>query len=263
MRILEMNVKLTRLGRNRRIRVLLPDSYESDSRRYPVLYMHDGQNIFTIDVFGGGGWHVHEEVRRSGADVLVVAIDNNPDGDGTARYREYCPWRSPKTVNRKLGIGEQEAIGGEGWGYLASIVEDVKPLIDQTFRTDPGDSAMAGSSAGGLISLCAACRYPHVFKRAASLSGAFWLAQEDTEKLAEESDLSILERLYLDIGTEEVTGAFTAGNYLTSNRAVNGLLAEKGTDHRYLEIEGGTHNESDWRARFADVLKYLYDEQGE
>ncbi|WJV31614.1 alpha/beta hydrolase-fold protein [Rossellomorea sp. AcN35-11] len=129
--------------------------------------------------------------------------------------------------------------------------------MDHTYRTNPEKTSMAGSSMGGLITTYAACTYPHVFKRVASLSSAYWFNQIQIENLIEESELSQVERFYLDIGTKENTENPDDLTYIESSRKVFRLLKDKVQDCRFESVEGAKHNEFSWRERFPMILNYL------
>src|SRR5690606_14686777 len=131
----------------------LPPSYAGSGRHYPVIYMHDGQNLFDDDLSFAGAWHVDETMERlapEGIEAIVVGVSNL----AYARLDEYSPFADP-------------ALGGGGRGrqYVRFLVETLKPQVDAQFRTrrDAAATAVAGSSMGGLISLFALLHRPDVF----------------------------------------------------------------------------------------------------
>ena len=152
------------LNRERTVRIYLPPGYEQGTRRYPVLYMHDGQNLFDDATAYAGEWGIDEtlnELAKSrGLELIVVGIDNG----GAERIHELNAWDNPQ-------FGK-----GEGEQYTAFIVEVLKPWIDQHYRTRPDrrHTAIMGSSMGGLISSYAISRYPQVFGKAGIFSPAYW-----------------------------------------------------------------------------------------
>lgn len=249
-------IHMNSLKRDRMIRVYLPKSYPESTISYPVLYMHDGQNLYKDEeaVFGTS-WGVTEVLDRNSLDLIVVGIDS--PSHGWRRFNEYGPWE-----NRDLGdslCGSPRILGGEGDRYVKFIAEQLKPWIDEQYRTHPEDAAMAGSSMGGLISTYAACRYPHIFRRIASLSSAYWFNQKEIEALIDESDLSAIDKFYLDVGTHESTGdIITPRHYVEAGKAVYNRLKTKVGNLRFQLVEGGIHHESAWRSRFPEVLQYLY-----
>lgn len=252
----QYSVRLTPLGLDRMIRVYLPRAHGQDGTRYPVLYMHDGQNLFRDqDASFGTCWGVAEYLEQSGREIIVVGIDCNHEH--YHRFNEYAPWE-----NRELGpklFGVPDAFGGQARIYVDWIVRELKPFIDSRYRTLPDQIAMAGSSMGGLVSTYAACTYPTLFRRVASLSSAYWFNQQELEAYIRQSDLRHLERFYMDVGTEEVTGVVDRQTYIDSSQAVYALLREKVANLRFAVIEGGVHNESAWRARLPQVFGYLFD----
>ena len=194
-------VYMTSFKQERMIRVYLPENYNNENRRYPVLYMHDGQNVFEDEgAIKGVSLGMKDYLDESGMELIVVAIDQNPEGE--ERVNEYCPWVNGALSEQILGYASPS--GGRGEEYLDFIVEELKPLIDQKYRTLKNHTSMAGISLGGLISTYAACRYPKIFKRVAALSTGFYRNQEEIENLLRNSDLSALEKFYMDFGTKEV-----------------------------------------------------------
>ncbi|WP_416149825.1 alpha/beta hydrolase [Salipaludibacillus sp. HK11] len=250
-------VNMRALNRERMIRVCLPEGYEQSDKAYPVLYMHDAQNLYRDeDSFFGTSWRMINCLKRSGLELIVVGIDCN--GEGTKRFDEMGPWISDKNINRMLSIDESINLGGEGEQYIDFIVKELKPDIDKKYRTISEDTAMAGSSSGGFITTYAVCKYPSVFKRSASLSPAYWLSQKEIEELAEKTDLTNVKKFYSDVGTEEQVVHFGPIEYLNSNLSFKKVLNKKNIDYRFETVEGGVHNEVSWRERFPDILRYLY-----
>jgi predicted alpha/beta superfamily hydrolase len=248
-------VTMTPLKRERMIRVYLPKGYEENKeKRYPVLYMHDGQNLYRDEDAGYGmAWRVGDYLDDSELEMIVVGIDCN---EGLKRLDEYGPWESSKMP--EVIDANRKTIGGEGRQYIEFVVHELRPLIDKKYRTIAEETSMAGSSMGGLISTYAACQYPHIFKRIASLSTAYWFNQEEIEDLIRKSDLSEIERFYLDAGTAEVTETIDGETYERTSERVYELLKEKVGHARFDIIEGGVHNEIAWRERLPQVFEFLF-----
>ncbi|HEX8832202.1 MAG TPA: alpha/beta hydrolase-fold protein, partial [Longimicrobium sp.] len=164
--VLDTAFPIPQLHRTRRVWVYLPPDYASSSKRYPVLYMHDGQNVFDDSTSGFGEWGVDETLDSLFATgdpgVIVVAVDHG----GAKRLDEYSPF-----INPRHG-------GGEGDAYVDFLAQTLKPLIDRRYRTRPDrlNTGVAGSSMGGLISLYAALKYPDVFGRAGIFSPSLWFS---------------------------------------------------------------------------------------
>jgi predicted alpha/beta superfamily hydrolase/uncharacterized protein involved in tolerance to divalent cations len=244
--------------RNRRdILVYLPPSYAEGERRYPVLYMHDGQNLFDAATSYAGEWHVDEAMEtlaRQGTEAIIVAIPNI----GERRFHEYIPFASP------------DVEGVQGDEYVSFIADTVKPLIDRDFRTRPGREAtgVAGSSLGGLISLYAYFRRPEVFGLAGVFSPALRWGKRGIYPFVNRADFSP-GKIYMDVGTAEGVGLAEtrraqrpfALQYLLLVRRMDEMLRRKGyrpgLSLRYVEDEGGIHHESAWARRLPDALRFL------
>lgn len=236
-------------GEDRGIRVYVPSG--PSEKRYPVLYMHDGQNVFgNEEAIGGVALELHEYLARNEIGLIVVAIDQN----SAERINEYCPWVNGEYTTKLLGTPCFE--GGKGKEYVEFIVNELKPLIDSKYKTDPNETYMAGISLGALVTTYAACIYPHIFKRIAGLSSGFYRNQEEIEQLLRFADLSLLEKIYLDCGTKE-GGDKLAGPFLETNLAIFELIRQKGIQAELKVIEGAEHNYHAFKRRFSEVLSYL------
>ncbi|GMU33542.1 MAG: esterase [Planctomycetia bacterium] len=246
-----------RLSSPRSLVVYLPSSYEAKpaaQKRYPVLYMHDGQNLFDASTsFLGIEWGADEAAEslvKAGKiePLIIVGIYNTP-----ARMDEYTPDRD-----------DERGAGGNGDLYARFLVEEVKPFIDKTYRTlpDRANTGVAGSSLGGLISLYICKEYPEVFSRCGVISPALmWNHASFLESLAKDPSWMKNVRFWVDMGTAEgrqVKG-FSEGirrtRQLVKIFESAGLKADR--DFAYREVEGGEHNEAAWQKRFPDVLRFL------
>lgn len=224
--------------------VHLPPSYaDNSSRRYSVLYLHDGQNVFDAETSYAGEWgadEAAEELAARGLEAILVAIPNA----GRARAAEYSPW--PTIMSRK---------GSQADAYLAFLLDTVKPCVDAAFRTDPARerTGIAGSSLGGLISLYACLARPETFGFCAALSPAFWPGRGGIYTFARDHRDRGL-RVYLDTGGDE-----GGDRYVAQVRRMRDLLRRQGYDVAYVEDPMGKHNEEDWRRRFPAVLAWFLD----
>jgi predicted alpha/beta superfamily hydrolase len=249
-------IQMTTLNQERLIRVYLPKCYSSEDKHYPVMYMHDGQNVFTDDVaINGVSLNLESYLDEKGLEVIVVGIDQNPED----RLNEYCPWVNGEYSKKILGP-ESSPTGGKGSSYIEFIVYELKPFIDQKYRTLVDQTSMAGISLGGLISTYAACRYPQLFKNIAIFSSGFYRNQEEIEKLLIESDLSPIQSFYLDCGTKEAgDNEQINSEVLSSNKAIYDILRNKISNIRFEIIEDASHNYMFFRKRVPSVFTNLYE----
>ena len=232
----------------RRILVALPPGTEpGTTRRLPVLYLHDGQNLFDPATSHAGDWGlvtILNELARDGVEAIVVGVPHR----GRLRSYEYNPFRD-------LRHG-----GGGGDRYLEYLFGTVMPLVERSFpaRTGPGHTAIGGSSLGGLISLYALWRRPGVFGAASVQSPALWVAGRAIFRFLERHPVRPPARIYLDVGTAEGPEA------IRDARALRDWLHQAGqgegvpeADLRYLEDPVGTHTESAWGRRLRDAIPFL------
>lgn len=252
--------------RNRRdILLYLPPSYEMSERRYPVLYMHDGQNLFDASTSFVGEWEVDETMESlsytEGLEAIVVGIPNM----GQDRLAEYGPFYDSYHNNR----------GGRGERYVNFLVDTIKPMIDEDFRTRPERqcTGVMGSSMGGLISLYAFFRCPEVFGFAGVMSPSFWFAQSAIFDYVAQAPFNG-GKIYLDAGTRELSGPMSdhvqrarSRRYYASIRRMYRVLAKRGyrpqRDLLYVEEKWADHSESSWGRRLPIALRFfLKDESG-
>jgi predicted alpha/beta superfamily hydrolase len=245
------------LHNERQLLVLLPSSYTQGDQRYPVLYMHDGQNLFDQTTSFAGEWQVDETMQaldREGVEAIVVGIPNM----GHQRVPEYTPFRER---HRRSGLGQ---------AYTAFLVETVKTRVDHDFRTlaDRNHTGVLGSSLGGLISLYAFFRYPEVFGLIGALSPAIFLRVPETFAFIRDAPFAP-GRIYMDVGSREAYSGKRetrrmqgdSERYLETVRAMRDLLVEKGycpgAELMYVEDVGARHHESAWARRLPDALRFL------
>ena len=235
-------------GGRRDVLVYLPASYDKSGGSYPVLYMHDGQNLFDPATSFAGEWGVDTALAkapRRGRRAIVVGIPNA----GIDRIREYSPF-----TDERLG-------GGQGDDYLDWIEQVVKPMVDGRFRTITGveGTGIAGSSLGGLLSLYAFFRQPPAYGFAGVLSPALWFAGGEIFRFVEFAPY-VRGRVYLDVGTGEGDGT------VANARAMRDLLLargyRRGRDLMWVEDKGGMHNEAAWGRRLRGALPFLLRDTG-
>ena len=237
------------LEHDRDVLVWLPPGYDDGNGRYPVLYMHDGQNLFEPDTAfqKGEHWRLGETAAKliDSGDIeplVIVGIYNT----GAHRKEEYTPTR-----DAKLG-------GGLAGDYGRMIVEELKPLIDRSYRTrpDPGATGIGGSSLGGLVSLYLAFTHPQVFHRVAALSPSVWWNWRAILKTVRQARSKPPLKIWLDMGTAEGKRGLDDARLLKA--ALVGLGFAAGGDLHYAEYEGATHSETAWAERVGPMLTWLF-----
>ncbi len=241
---IEQAFDMPSLNRKRKLRLYLPPNYENSTERYPVLYMHDGQNLFDDATSFAGEWEVDESLNalyeKKGFSLIVVGIDNG----GEKRMNELSPWE-----NSKYGVAE-------GKQYMDFIVNIVKPYIDKNYRTlaDRKNTAIMGSSMGGLISHHAIFEYPQIFSKAGIFSPSFWYS-EAVFPFSQIKKLQSDSRLYFLVGSNEGYDMVEGMNKMVLS------LKEQGLDQHLVidrTVKDGEHNEVFWRSEFSDAITWLF-----
>lgn len=248
----------------RHVEVWLPPGYARDGAvRYPVLYVHDGQNVFApATAYGGVDWAVDETMTRVVAErrvrpAIVVAVWNTP-----ARFQEYMPQAAtayfPDSLRARPEVRAQiDSLRADA--YLRFLVEELKPFIDRTYRTRPGrtDTFVMGSSMGGLISAYAVARHPAVFGGAACLSTHWPAGNEPLVRwFGDALPAPGAHRLWFDHGTATLDSLYPPlQRRMDSTLVARGWRA--GRDFRTRVYPGAEHDERAWRARVADPLVFL------
>lgn len=237
------------LHNHRDVYVYLPPSYAApapgqDDARFPVLYMHDGQNLFDPALSYSGAWRVDlamQTAARVGYEAIVVGVANT----GGSRIDEYSPF-----------FDDRVGGGGTADRYVDFLLHTLKPAVDAQFRTrpEPAATGVLGSSMGGLVSAYAFFRAPQAFGMCGIMSPALWFANRAILPYVEAAD-SPPGRLWLDVGTGE--GTRTVANV----RALRDLLARKGyregADFRCVIAAGAAHNEAAWGRRLKKAVPFL------
>ena len=250
------------LGREVHVYVMLPNSYHKSEKRYPVLYMHDGQNLFDEKIgYGNMTWGILDTYIENPKlpEVIIVGIENG----GPQRSNELVPFHFNFAELGYPKFGDQ-LLGGKTDDYLSFIVNDVKPYIDKTYRTykSAKNTAIMGSSFGGVCSTYAAFEYGEYFSRFGCVSNAYYVIQKEMENLAKNSNLDHVKKLYMDTGTKEDSTAIESQNYIDSNQAMFDIIKEK-VDYKKIRFEivkDAVHNEDAWRDRFADIITFLFND---
>ena len=237
---------IPQLDRTRRIQVLLPHDYYNSDKRYPVLYMQDGQNLFG-DGSNYGNWEIDKRLAIMAAqgkgELIVVAIDHgNAD-----RIFEFAPYTNPK-------FGK-----GRGKQYANFLVRALKPHVDSRYRTktEPAATGVGGSSMGGLISLYAGMMYPETFGRMLVFSPSLWISQKIYFDVAEFFNPA-QSKMYAYVGGKE-------GRYMTpSLQRLKDVMESQGWDPTQMQIKlstdaQGQHTETRWGKEFPKAVEWLFD----
>lgn len=224
--------------------VWLPPGYDAEpERRYPVLYMHDGDSVFV-------NWRLDEIAKpliESGQiePLIIVMVPNG--GSEDARFDEYTPTRSAS-----------HRLGGKADAYGRMLAEELKPFIDSEFRTlaDAPNTALGGASLGGLVSLHLGLRMPAVFGRLAVMSPSVWWDGRVALRNVKALNAKTPARIWLDVGTGEGRGAVEDAKALRD--ALVGKGWALGSDLSYHEARGAEHDEKAFARRAGPMLKFLF-----
>ena len=234
---------IPQLKRSRTVRMYLPPDYQQSGKRYPVLYMADGQNCFDEFTSAYGEWKIDETLDRfydsCGKSMIVVAVDHGNE----LRLKEYEPYYFEMSGQ------------GEGKEYAAFIVETLKPYIDRHYRTkrSVNDTHVAGSSMGGVISMYLVTTYPKIIGNAGIFSPAFWTAKPIYAEVSSRLPFLKKHSLFFYAGGKEskTLESETREMYQLIQKA-KGIKAE-------LKIDpSATHNEKAWSAWFPVYIKWLF-----
>jgi predicted alpha/beta superfamily hydrolase len=236
----------------RDIIVYLPPDYNSArSRRYPVLYLHDGQNIFdAATAFNNNEWgvdEVAEELIVSGEiePLIVVGIYNT----GLKRVSEYTH------------VPDYRGRGGLAREYGKMIASDLKPFMDREYRTLPNsaNTGLGGSSLGGLVTMYLGLRYPEVFGKLLVMSPSVWWGNRDILKKVHRTSHKASQRIWLDVGTCEGSNPKSCLRNVEDLRDALILKGWRiGCDLKFVADQGAGHDEKAWGARIRDALKFLF-----
>jgi len=235
--IMDTAFYIPHLNRKRRIWIYLPENYSTTTARFPVLYMHDGQNIFEDTTSYAGEWGIDEFLDTTSLTTcIVVAIDNS-----NRRINEYSPY------------GTERFGKAEGPEYLEFIVKDLKPYIDKHYRTKKNrqNTFIAGSSMGGLISMYAILKYPKVFGGAGVFSPAFWVNPE-IQNYTKEYGKRVKGKIYFYAGKQESDEMVA-----DMQEAYNSLKEVSKARLQIIINENGKHNETTWRNEFPEFYYWL------
>ena len=231
----------------RRLYIYLPKDYDRTDRRYPVLYMFDGHNVFyNSHATYGRSWGMKEYLERTKLPLILVAVECNPEGH--KRLSEYTPW--------SFTVPELGTVEAKGEATMDYFVNQLKPRIDAEYRTLPDreHTLVAGSSMGGVMALYAVTAYNSVFSRAAALSPCLWLEPKRMAELIRTAKLEEKTLVYTDMGGGEVEGHIRP---LTALFETAKRLTRSGAYVDARTVHGAMHNEAAWEKRIPVFMDFL------
>ncbi|TDD98589.1 alpha/beta hydrolase [Flavobacterium cellulosilyticum] len=244
--ITTFTIDAPQLQSTKKIWIYLPINYNATKKKYPVIYMHDAQNLFDAKTSFVGEWNVDEKLDSLKAQVIVVGIEHGNE----KRIEELTPYK-----NEKYG-------GGNADKYLEFIVKTLKPEIDSKYRTKTKatNTAIIGSSLGGLASYYAIIKYPKVFGKAGIFSPSFWFNQKEIIELTEKSP-KLKAKIYFLYGDRE--GDEQDRKIMLSElNKIDSLISKKRCECKHLTkktiVKGGQHNEKLWRDGFVNAYLWLF-----
>ncbi len=234
-------IEAPQLQTTKKIWLYLPKDYNSSTKKYPVIYIHDAQNLFDAKTSYAGEWNIDEKLDSLNAKVIVVGIENGNE----KRLEELTPYK-----NEKYG-------GGKADNYLNFIVKNLKPEIDKKYRTKTNtkNTVIMGSSLGGLTSFYAILKYPEVFGKAGVFSPAFWFNRKEILELTEHTK-KLKSKIYFLCGDNEGDADMIPDlnkiEYLVNSKRCDCLQLNK-----KRVVKGGQHNEKLWRDGFVKAYLWL------
>lgn len=226
----------------KKIWVYLPKDYSASAKKYPVIYMHDAQNLFDAKTSYVGEWNVDETLDSINAQVIVIGIEHG----GDKRIEELTPYPHPKYA------------GGKADAYLDFIVNTLKPKVDATYRTKTNakNTVIMGSSLGGLVSFYAALKYPDIFGKVGCFSPSFWFNRNEMNELMAKTE-DFKTKVYFLCGDNE-GDADVIPDMEQVEKWVNSKRCECKKLNKKVIVKGGQHNEKLWREHFKKAYLWLF-----
>jgi predicted alpha/beta superfamily hydrolase len=235
--IIDTAFLIPQLSRVRRVWICLPEGYAASKASYPVLYMHDGQNVFDDATSFSGEWGVDECLDTMKKKCIVVAVDHG----GTKRMNEYCPY-------------DMDRFGkGEGDQYIDFLAMTLKPYIDKHYRTlkSKENTFVAGSSMGGIISMYAVLKYPDIFGGAGVFSPAFWIGPKIFDDIKAKGK-EVNAKIYFYAGRQE------SETMVSDMQKAFELMGGVSQSKMIVSIrDDGKHNEPTWRKEFPIFYNWI------
>ena len=236
------SLEAKQLNTTKKIWVYLPENYTSTNKKYPVIYMHDAQNLFDAKTSYVGEWNIDETLDSIKAQVIVIGVEHG----GDKRIDELTPFKHPKYN------------GGNADAYLDFIVNTLKSEIDKKYRTKTNtkNTAIIGSSLGGLVSFYAALKYPTVFGKVGCFSPSFWFCRDELNTLMQQTK-DFDTKIYFLCGDNEGDDDVIK-DMNTVEKWVNTKRCECKKQNKKVIIKGGQHNEKLWRENFKKAYLWLF-----
>jgi predicted alpha/beta superfamily hydrolase len=235
-------IEAPQLKTTKKIWVYLPKNYVTSTKKFPVIYMNDAQNLFDATTSYAGEWNVDETLDSINAQVIIIGIEHG----GDKRIEELTPFPHPKYA------------GGKADAYLDFMVTTLKPYVDKTYRTKSKakNTAIFGSSLGGLVSFYAALKYPTVFEKVGCFSPSFWFNRKEITTMLEQTP-TFKTKVYFLCGDNE--GDDDVIRDLNSiEQLVNSKRCECKMLNKKVIVKGGQHNEKLWRESFKKMYLWLF-----
>ena len=245
----QWKVKIPQLSGDaqRRAYIYLPQDWETANKRYPVLYMFDGHNVFfDSHATYGKSWGMCEYLDANGKELIVVAVECNHEGH--KRLEEYAPM--------DFEFPDTGVIHGRGREYMDWLVDTLKPYIDANYPTLPDReyTSIAGSSMGGLMALYGICDYNHVFRKAACISPSLWISKDKVLEMVENANIDTDSVIFMGYGSVELPNHAPSSEALIS---VARLLLTRRINVAMKIIPGGDHSESSWEKQIPLFMDHL------
>ena len=230
------------LKTSKKIWVYLPENYEKTTKKFPVIYMHDAQNLFDAKTSYVGEWNVDETLDSINAQVIVIGIEHGND----QRMKELTPYK-----NEKYG-------GGNADNYLDFIVSTLKPFVDKKYRTKTNaqNTAIFGSSLGGLVSFYGALKYPSVFGKVGCFSPSFWFNRKEIFELVENTK-KLKTKIYFLCGDNEGDDDMVR-DLNNMEISINSKRCACKNLNKKIIVKDGKHNEKLWREGFKNAYLWLF-----
>lgn len=270
-KIENFEIQIPQLNRPRKVWVYLPDGYDATGdKRYPVIYMHDGQNLFYDELTAyGAAWHVEKALdsiySTTGNACIVVGVECLPE----RRLSEYSPWKmSHFPIYAKGHIGKSDInSGGEGAQYSDFFANTLKPYVDTHYNTDPSRNAtaVAGSSMGGLISCYLGLKYQQIYGTMGLFSSYTEFNQYAFDKFVAATPQTETQHAFVYCGGKEWNDAPRDKRMVAQSLKLYQMLTKRGVPTQLALDSEQPHYETAWEIYFRpfaqDFLDRYYNQQ--